>query len=212
VLSLQNTIQRIYENLDRGLPGEAAQLKMSPITRKLKRDEGISYESFGKKSRKSAVLIHLYPENEDVYVTFIKRAPDKTVHSRQISFPGGKTEELDASFIDTALREAEEEVNIKRNKVSVLGELTPIYIPPSNFDVYPYIGYTTSKPKYVLNHEVDRLILAPLTSLLSPENRAYKTIKHRTGNNYVVPCYKVGEDIIWGATAMILSEFLELVR
>jgi 8-oxo-dGTP pyrophosphatase MutT (NUDIX family) len=210
--SFENTISTIRHNLYNGLPGNAAHNKMSPITRKLKRDEGVTHNPNNLSPRKSAVLVHLYPEDGQAYVTFIKRAPDNTVHSGQISFPGGKTEDFDSTYTDTALREAEEEVNIAKNDVIIIGELSKIYIPPSNFDVYPFIGYTKQKPDYKINDEVERLVLAPLDELLNDKSKVYKTINHRSGNSFVVPSYKTGNDIIWGATAMILSEFLEVVK
>lgn len=209
--SFENTISRIKFNLKNGLPGNVAHTKMSPITRKLKRDESLFYGSNNLPARKSAVLLHLFPNDGQTYLTLIKRAPDNTVHSGQISFPGGKTEKVDKTYTDTALREAEEEVNIIKNDVIVIGELSRIYIPPSNFEVHPFIGYTRNKPDYQTNDEVDKLILAPLNELLDDKCRVYKTINHSSGISYVVPSYKTGDDIIWGATAMILSEFLEVI-
>ena len=188
------------------LPGLPSQLKMAPVTR-INELSSFSDDS----AKKSAVLILFYPKNNQTHIALIKRSTDNSVHSAQISFPGGKTEITDKSLKHTALREAEEEVGINPNSVKIIGSLTQLYIPPSNFDVYPFVGVTYSTPDFKPNYEVQKIVEVDLVNLMNPETCTYKKIQHRTGNDFVVPCYYIQEEIIWGATAMIISELLEIV-
>ena len=198
---------------DNPLPGEKAQLSMSPVTRKMMNEEmrrSNNGSGLKKDTRKSAVLILFYPIDNIPHIAMIKRAPDNTVHSGQISFPGGKVEKIDGSLEATALREANEEVGIMQESVKVIGQLTKLYIPPSNFDVFPFVGYSDSRPNFVTNHEVDKLMEVKLSDLLDANNRTYNTITHRDGNEFVVPSYSIQDEVIWGATGMILGELMEV--
>jgi 8-oxo-dGTP pyrophosphatase MutT (NUDIX family) len=186
--------------------------KMSPVTRRLQNNRSNNISRSKNKARQSAVLILIYPIDNIPHVLFIKRAKDKTVHSGQISFPGGKKENSDSSHIDTALREAEEEVGISKDYVEILGQLSKFYIPPSNFDVYPIIGVSSKQPRFVTNHEVDMIIEVEIRDLTNEQNQTYKKIKISDGNEYVVPCYYIKKNVIWGATAMILSELMNLLE
>jgi 8-oxo-dGTP pyrophosphatase MutT (NUDIX family) len=195
------------------LPGLPSQLKMAPVTRleELKK-MNLSLEEMGNIARKSAVLILFYPKNDETHIAMIKRATDNTVHSDQISFPGGKVEKSDTSLIYTALREAEEEIGIMADSVNIVGNLTKLHIPPSNFDVYPFIGITNNTPLFSTNYEVQKILEVDLKTLLNPATCTYKKIQHRTGNDFVVPCYYIQDEVVWGATAMIISELLEIVN
>jgi 8-oxo-dGTP pyrophosphatase MutT (NUDIX family) len=139
------------------------------------------------------------------------RPSDNSVHSGQISFPGGKVEKSDLSMSHTALREAHEEVGVVPNTVELIGSLTKLYIPPSNFDVYPIVGVTNTTPKFITNQEVYKLLEVDLDTLLSKDTLGYKTITHRDGNEFIVPCFHIQDEIVWGATAMILSEFMDVI-
>ena len=144
----------------------------------------------------------------------MKRREDKTAHSGQVSFPGGSYEASDADMKATALREAQEEVGIMSAEVDILGALTTLYIPVSNFNVYPYVGYANQRPVYNLSHdEVSYTIEVPLNELLHAERKTVTEVispmqpdVKRTVNAYQL---KDGT-IIWGATAMIISE-LEVI-
>src|SRR5690606_7847625 len=139
-------INHIRQTLSNGsLPGEAAHLKMSPSLR-VRTSEVAKQPGFNPKQ--SAVIILLYPENDIWYNVLIKRPEYKGTHSGQIAFPGGRFEENDVTFDITALRECEEEIGVSRELITVLGKLTEIYIPPSNFMVHPYIGYCEEKPVF----------------------------------------------------------------
>lgn len=202
------------------LPGIDSQLKMAPITRKEElakavdpriNKSNIHTDTVSSQPRKSAVLILFFPINNQPHVVFIKRAVDNTVHSGQISFPGGKYEKYDKTIVQTALRESNEEVGIDIEKIDIIGKLTQLYIPPSNFNVTPFIGYTKTVPQFTTNYEVDRLITISLSELLNPNINSLNKIQHRNGNEFVVPAYNIDNEVVWGATAMILSELIDVI-
>ena len=202
-----NFIKSLRVSLE-NLPGFEAQLKMAPITRlsDLIKNPG------GKPPRKSAVLILFYPDNGRIKTVLMERAADNTVHSLQISFPGGKFENGDNSLQQTAIREANEEIGIDPETIKILGPLTKLYIPPSNFDVLPFVGFTHQKPEFKTNSEVKSILEVDLQTLMNPDTLINKTIEHRTGGIFTVPCYFVQDHIIWGATSMIISELLEVIK
>jgi len=190
------------------LPGLETQLKMAPATRK----EELRRKMNSDEARQSAVLVLFYPIDNSPHLVFIKRPVDDTVHSGQVAFPGGRVEPDDRSFANTALREANEEVNIDPEKVVVVGSLSKLHIPPSNFDVYPIIGYSKTRHDLKGNYEVDRIIEVSVDELLDPKTKTTKTIHHSLGKLVDVPCYFVEGEVIWGATAMMLGELLEIVK
>lgn len=166
--------------------------------------------------RNAAVLMVLF-ENDpgDVHLIFIRRTTvqngDK--HSGQIAFPGGKAESSDPDLMYTALREAEEEIGIDLSEIDVLGPLSPIYINVSNFMVFPYLAYAYRKP--VLNRqeaEIEEILELPLASF-QDSSSAQETKIHLNKDVILnhVPCFIIGGHIIWGATAMIMNEFLEIM-
>jgi 8-oxo-dGTP pyrophosphatase MutT (NUDIX family) len=165
-------------------------------------------------ARPSAVLCLLFPVNDELHMLLMKRKEDKTAHSGQVSFPGGRFENTDADLRATALREANEEVGIMPADVDILGALTPLYIPVSNFNVYPYVGYSENRPVYSLSHnEVSYTIEVPLAELLHPARKTITDVISPAVPDVIrqVNAYKLeAGTIIWGATAMIISE-LEVV-
>jgi 8-oxo-dGTP pyrophosphatase MutT (NUDIX family) len=189
------------EKLQQRLPGEQAQLLMAPTFR--------GHISSSEKPLQAAVLVLFYPSDGKVHLVFIKRNEYDGPHSAQISFPGGARETGDPSLEDTAIREAREEVGIN-GKIEVLGSLTPLHIPVSNFMVYPYLGWLKETPAFQPDPtEVQYVIEAPLDGLMDPANCDTETLYHHA-MPIVAPFYRVGEEKIWGATAMILSEVLQL--
>lgn len=208
---------------EKSLPGLSTQLKMAPVTRltelkKHAKSRLLSGRASGvgggieDNAKKSAVLILFYPKNNQTHIALIKRSTDNSVHSAQISFPGGKSEMSDKSLIHTALREAEEEIGIVADSVRIIGSLSELYIPPSNFDVYPFVGVTYDTPIFKPNYEVQKILEVDLATLMNPETCTYRKIQHRTGNDFVVPCYYIQGEVVWGATAMIISELMEVVN
>ena len=184
-----------------GLPGEEAQQRMAPAYRG-------SFHHAGNPA-KAGVMILLYPFRDEANLVFIKRNEYEGHHSGQVSFPGGAFETEDRTILHTALRETREELGMS-DEIEVLGTLSQVHIPVSNFLVYPVVGWTNSRPDFEPDPtEVQYLIESPVGALLDPSNRESETIfKH--GKEIVTPYYKIGEEKIWGATAMILSEFLQL--
>jgi len=199
-------IQSIENELKKPLPGIQSQKIMAPESRlrTLVAETG--------ESKKSGVLLLLYYKNDILNLVFIIRAIDKSVHSGQISFPGGKYDKVDKNLIDTSLRETFEEIGVNPLDIQVLGNLTNLFIPVSNYIVSPYIGFSSIKPSFKLNDsEVAGIIEIPLAHFLDEQNRITGTVDVR-GTKYEVPVFKVGEHQIWGATAMILSEFVDLLK
>jgi 8-oxo-dGTP pyrophosphatase MutT (NUDIX family) len=199
-------VKSIISSLNHNLPGSAAQNRMAPSLR-----IGFPFRSSpGSSTRQSAVLICIYPENSKPTTILIKRSTYRGAHSGQISFPGGKRDESDTTIIQTALREAQEEVGIDPNQVDVIGQLTPLYIPVSNMQVVPIIGLMNSPPELHLNlQEVEYTIAANLMDFKNPEYTSVKTIRV-LGLPISAPYYSVGGENVWGATAMIISEFTDL--
>jgi 8-oxo-dGTP pyrophosphatase MutT (NUDIX family) len=198
----------LEQRLQKPLPGISAQLKMSSLARLQKLLRFSSPDD----AKQSSVLILLYPLEDRIGLVLMLRPEYTGVHSGQISLPGGKHEETDESLIYTALREAQEEIGIDPVKVQIIGQLTEMYIPPSNFMVTPVVGYQTSRPHFKMDFkEVAKIIEIRLDDLLDEHNRQMKKMKLSKGFSLRVPSYFINGNIIWGATAMILSELKEIV-
>lgn len=163
--------------------------------------------------KRAGVLALFYP-NEQQETTFLltQRASYQGTHSAQISFPGGKLDLNDANLQETALRETHEEVGIHPKNIEIIRELTDVYIPPSNFLATPFLGYTTKKPTFTLNHEVAQTIEVLVSDLLDEKNITSAILDTSYMKKVEVPCFKIQDFIIWGATAMMLSEIKELLR
>jgi 8-oxo-dGTP pyrophosphatase MutT (NUDIX family) len=157
-------------------------------------------------------LVWLYPKENKIFTRLILRA-EYGVHSGQVAFPGGEVEQYDGSFSNTALREAREEVGLASDKIELVGSLTPLYIPPSNFWVHPFIGAGENPVAGVINKaEVQTYFDIDILQLLQPDTKEEKLIKVSTGVTLKTPSYTLDRHIVWGATAMILSELEELIR
>ena len=207
--SFGNFVNNLKAALANPLPGMDAQYMMAPVTRK----EQLVYNSNDKPPRKSAVLALFYPDNNDaVMLVLMKRASDNSVHSGQISFPGGQTEPFDKDAAATALRETEEELGISKNKVKIIGKLTEVYISPSNFNVIPFVGYMKVKPDFKPNEEVERIITVAFSDLMKPDAKTVRKVTTSYAINLTAPCFMVDGEILWGATAMMINELLEVVN
>lgn len=201
-----NFIDRLTQRLEKPLPGLSAQLEMTSRTR------GQTWE-IREDHRKSGVLALFYPHESKWQMVFMKRTDDGKVHGGQISFPGGKAEPDDLDATHTALREAEEELGISPSNVSVMGNLSPLYIPPSNFMVYPTVGFMTQRPQFIPEpKEVAAVIETDIDQLLLPETLRKEKIKVRRELVIEAPAFVVNGHVIWGATAMMLNELLTMVR
>lgn len=201
-MSSSSFSNRLRIALREPLPGEDGQMGMAPEFR----GEEISPGD----PKPAAVLILLFPYEENTGVVFIKRNVYNGPHSAQVSFPGGAWETADVSLEKTALRETHEELGIK-GKIQILGSMSPLHIPVSNFLVTPFVGWMDEHPVYQPDPtEVQYIIESSLSVLLNPDNiLSDKWEQHE--RSIVAPYYRVGEEKIWGATAMMLCEFLQVV-
>ncbi len=167
-------------------------------------------------ARISAVLCLLYPVQYELNVLLMKRMTDSTAHSGQVSFPGGSKEYADKDLITTALREANEEVGIDASDILILGALTPLYIPVSNFMVHPFVGYAQNKPSVnPSKKEVAHIIEVPLEKLFHRDTKTIAEVISPARPKMVrkVNAYVLDDGtVIWGATAMILSELEMLMK
>jgi 8-oxo-dGTP pyrophosphatase MutT (NUDIX family) len=135
-----------------------------------------------------------------------------TYHPGQISFPGGKVEKEDLSAEMTALREAREEVGIDSESIEILGKLSDLYVEVSKFSIQPFLAWADKKPEFLLSKgEVEELILFPLSEFVANENISETELDTITGP-LRVKYYPFDGKIIWGATAMILSELIEILK
>lgn len=166
-----------------------------------------------KKPKFAAVNIVLYLRENEWFFPLIQRTEnERDRHSGQISLPGGKREEYDRDFAETAIRETSEEIGLEKPYVRIIREMSPIYIPPSNFYVYPYISYSKRNPEFILQEtEAVEVIEFPITSFLNlPHSPEIMALPGAGGKE--VPVINFNGYIIWGATAMILSEFSQLIK
>lgn len=204
---LNSFIIELQKQLSSPLPGRDAQLKMASTIRN--KEAGFNYDT--STATKSSVLISLYPAEENLNTVFILRQTYDGVHSGQVSFPGGRMEPDDNSLIHTALREAQEEVNIDAGKVKIIGTLSELFIPPSNFIVLPVIGFLNERPDLKPEiSEVAAIIETDISFLFDDNFIKQKTIDIN-GYKIEAPYFDVQDKVIWGATAMILSELKEVI-
>ncbi len=195
-------IEKLRINLAAELPGQDAQYKMVPAGRERTRLQNIEITN----PKRAAVLILFYPVKGVPHIVLMKRNSYPGVHSAQISFPGGKVEKQDKHLAATALRESYEELGILPERVKLLGELTQVYIPPSNFLVNPYVGFTEKRPDFIPHtHEVTAVLEVPYAFVLDPVNIKNVEINIR-GSEVKVPAFIFNKHVVWGATAMMLSE------
>ena len=165
-------------------------------------------------ARNAGVLSVFYPGKEDkVHFVLILRKTYKGVHSNQVGFPGGRVEESDLDLQHTALRETEEEVGIPQSEVRVIKQLTQIYIPPSNFWVYPFVGIMERTPLLVPQEdEVEEVLEINIDDFLSDSCLTTQRLSTSYAENIEVPAFMLNGHIVWGATAMMLSEMKDLLK
>ncbi len=185
--------------------GLAAQVKMIP------RPRGERPPGMPGRPRQGGVLVMVYANDGRSHLVLTRRRDDLDDHAGQISFPGGRREDGE-SLIRTAFREAHEEIGVEPAALTLLGELSPLYIPPTDYEVHPFVAWHKGQPTFRPQiSEVAEILEVPLRSLLNPANRLEEPWEIR-GFQVQVPYYLVGPHKVWGATAMMLSEFLERLR
>ena len=204
-------IEQLKQRLQQPLPGVTSHLKMAPSNRV---QEFNNLNNIIPLAKNSAVLILLFPENGKLKTVFIQRSVYDGVHSGQISFPGGKVEITDKDFEATALRETFEEIGVKPEAIEIIGQLTDFYISPSNFLVKVFAGYTLQKPSFIPDKkEVQSILEVDIDEFFDINNIAEKEFYSTSRKTAVyAPCYLVNGLEIWGATAMILSELLAVLK
>ncbi len=193
------------------LPGETSHYKMAPIER-LKE---LTKQSLKKnKAKRASVMVLFYPNKAgETHLALILRKTYKGVHSAQVGFPGGRQEVSDLSSKHTALRETQEEIGVLQEDIRVLKKLTQIYIPPSNFFVEPFIGTCDKTPQFVLQQtEVEALIEVKISDLLDDGIYCTRRLSTSYATDIEVPAYILNTHVVWGATAMMLSEVRELLN
>lgn len=199
----------LFKGLSKELPGEEAQRLMSPHGRPILKE----LNSTSVDPRLGATLMLLYPKGGTVKSVLIKRASYNGVHSAQVSFPGGKMEEQDENLRQTALRETSEEVGCAIENIQVLGQLTQVYIPPSNFLVSPFVAFCDEEPSLVPNpREVDRIIEFDLPLILDANSIRERKIRFSNSMKIRAPYFAIENEVVWGATAVVLAEFKALVE
>jgi len=205
----QQFIEQLKAELLLNLPGVEAHLRLAPETR-------INDLKIGKSDAdalESAVLIILYEFEDRLHTVVILRNEYDGAHSGQISFPGGKSEKSDIDLKFTALREAQEEIGIIPAEMEIIGQLSRFYVMPSNFIVYPFIAYCSKRPEFHPDpFEVQRIIEIDIFTEASFEKIEYRTFTFKSNVKVEAPGFQVGGEFMWGATAMIFSELLQVLQ
>jgi len=206
MMDFQRFITQLKITINKDIPGEESHQKMRVIY-----DQSIELPFSKINSIPAAVLILLYLADNEIYFFLTKRTDELKHHKGQISLPGG-TQEGNEKLIDTALRETQEEIGINKTSISIIGTITPLFVPVTGFMIYPFIGYSLNK----LNPKPDPVEVATIFSvnisdLLNKENRTTEQRNIR-GYDVQVPYFKLNDYQVWGATSMILSEFRDLIK
>lgn len=215
----ETLIERLQNRLAGELPGIKSWERMAVKSQK---GQSIESESLQKYSewltkekmsvmKKAAVLIGLFQKEGEWYLPLIKRPMHEKNHPGQIALPGGAMEK-DETLENTAIREAFEEVGIKPDDVGIIGVMTPLPVPVSNYVISPFVGIINKEPEWNINEdEVEELIILKLDDLISADN-GYSEYWNLRGNKVNVPIFKLMDKTIWGATATVLCEFLDLIK
>lgn len=202
-MSLLKQIDLIQQRLLQPLPGFEAHEKM------MGRVVAMS-SSIPENAKLSAVMNLLFPIDGLLHIVLIRRTEDGKAHSGQVSFPGGRMDTTDPDLQYTAMRELEEEVGVTSSSIQLLGALSPLYIPVSNFHVYPFVGFSQQQPVFQLSEqEVSKLLIVSLNDLFHTSRKTKASVTSPADPNFkrIVNAYQLNDgSIIWGATAMILAE------
>ncbi|MFY0686505.1 MAG: CoA pyrophosphatase [Cyclobacteriaceae bacterium] len=201
-------IQQLQEQLRSPLPGSQAHGKMKA---RFDSQNGVRFKHEGE-PQPGAVLVMFYKESGQWKFPLIQRPPYDGIHGGQIGLPGGKAEPEDSDLIQTALRETHEEIGVEPEKVEVIGSLSSFYVGASHYQILPVLGICHSVPSFVPDpKEVAEVIDAPIQDFLVPKASKEKEIEVR-GVKLMAPYYDVRDKFIWGATAMMLSELVEIIQ
>jgi 8-oxo-dGTP pyrophosphatase MutT (NUDIX family) len=199
-------LQHLKKQLKNRLPGGVSHVRMLPPGKILSLpSDQVNYDD-------SAVLILLFPLQQHIQICLIRRPATMKNHAGQIAFPGGKREKEDIDLVYTALREAQEEIGLDREQVEVLGVLSAVYVQVSKFLITPVLGWLNAKPEIRIDSaEVDEVIFIPLERLTDQDSRCDREIETSTGR-ISVPGFEINGHFIWGATAMMLAELVDVLK
>jgi 8-oxo-dGTP pyrophosphatase MutT (NUDIX family) len=201
-------IDQIRKSILKGLPGFNAQQKLAPRHRNV---STIDYLQRHPDFKTASVAVMIYPKSEESHIVLIERS-DFGNHAGQISLPGGR-KELDETKLQAAMREAFEETGVALTMENCIGELSEIYIPLSNFLVHPFVFFLSQPPAFKTgNREVKRIIELPLHDFLREGTVQWNTFINSGSTPVHAPSYEIQDMKIWGATAMIISEFISLLN
>lgn len=191
--------ENIKKALSQALPGSTSHRKMLPLNRELRASNEEQTHI-----KKSSVLLLLFAENNELNVCLIKRPAHMKHHAGQIALPGGRIE-IGETALETALRETWEEIGISSDQIEILGSLSELYVQVSRFQIHPFVGWLDKKPEFnICKNEVEKTISFPLKNM---KNVVDDVELETISGTLKVPCIQFEGEIIWGATAMILSEF-----
>jgi len=203
----ENKASLIKEALNSPKPGLKSQLIMVTDPRPGHK----TYSEMKNKCKKAGVLILFYPKQSELILILTRRTEMVQYHPNQISFPGGQCEPNEDP-LEAGLRETQEELGIPPDKIKIIGHLTPLYIPPSNYCIYPAVGILDKLPTYKPRQkEVAEVIEVPLVHMLDSRN-TIREIWKLNNRKVKVPFYLYKNHKIWGATAMVLAELLDVIR
>jgi 8-oxo-dGTP pyrophosphatase MutT (NUDIX family) len=207
-MDFEPLIQKLRQRLTEPLPGASAHdiMRAIPVGPLRPRFE------HSLPPKPGSVLILLYPERDAIKFPLTLRADYLGAHSGQVSFPGGKAEPGE-TYLETALRECEEEVGVKQDTVEILGRLSDFFVIPSNFLVTPVVGMVRSRPHFKADPvEVVKIIEGNLFDLVREDAIRQKEILAAKQYRMMAPYFEFDGEIVWGATAMMLNELRMILR
>ncbi|QBN18138.1 NUDIX hydrolase [Flavobacterium nackdongense] len=209
-MDFQEFLKYVPKFLEVSLPAKDAHFKMVPPER-LESLKNQNLSSFNPKT--AAVLMLLYPKKGKIHLVLIVRNSYEGVHSAQIALPGGKFEPKDENYWNTALRETHEEIGIHPENIQIIRAFTQLYIQASNFLVYPFLGFCQEEISFIPDEtEVAQIIELPIADFLKDDLIVNTTMSTSYAKNIEIPAFKINEHIVWGATAMMLSELKEVLK
>ncbi len=195
----------IKRALEGNLGGAASHRRLVPPNRELT----VRSPEVKKDLKKSSVLLLLFMQNDDLTACLLKRPAHMKHHASQIALPGGRIEPGETA-LETALRETWEEIGIYPEAIRILGPLSELYVGVSGFLIHPFVGWLKKKPRFRINpSEVEKTVLFPL---LKHKRIYHQTVRTENPEKFRVPSFRFHEEIIWGATAMILAEFYDAME
>ena len=205
MVEFDQLILHLKKRINTNLPGRDSHKKMKVYYR-----EKIKFPFTINKAKPAAVLLLLYPNDNQIFFYLTKRTENLKYHKGQISLPGG-SKERGETLLETALRETEEEIGVNRNGISILGNITPLFIPVTGFMMTPFIGFISKKPLIKLDStEVADIFSVNILDLINNDKLiTYRQIK---GENLNIPYFSLNNHQVWGATSMVLSEFKDIIH